>query len=73
MVERSEEEVVVLTRRELAQLHANEMSAAVNPPALSNRPDDAITEAEKQALAKVVERVADQHRDELALWAQVNG
>lgn len=70
MADRSTEEIAALTRRELAQLQANEMSAALNP--FPGRPDDEIGEAEKAEMQEAVAALQQQHRRELAIWTEAN-
>ncbi|KKX28224.1 hypothetical protein YH62_19230 [Rhizobium sp. LC145] len=61
----------MMSRRELALLHADEMNAALNP--FPGRPDDEITAEEKAEIANAVSELQRQHLRELSAWEQVNG
>lgn len=64
------ERILALSRRELAQLHAGELSKALFPD--PEKPDDAVTD---EAKAEIQMSVADRtllHRAELAAWLAEN-
>ncbi|MEQ1403829.1 hypothetical protein ABK249_02690 [Neorhizobium sp. Rsf11] len=70
MPERTREDIVAMTRRDLARLHANELSAALFPE--PGRHDDAIPQDEKAEIQLSVTETVALHRRELAMWEEAN-
>lgn len=71
MPERSIEQVVAMKRRDLARLHANELSAALFPE--PERHDDAIPQDEKAEIQLSVSELVAMHLREIAAWKEANG
>ncbi|TCV66274.1 hypothetical protein [Neorhizobium sp. S3-V5DH] len=71
MPERSIEQVVAMKRRDLARLHANELSSALFPE--PERHDDSIPQDEKAEIQLTVSELVALHRREVAAWEEANG
>ncbi|TDX72596.1 hypothetical protein EDE05_12817 [Neorhizobium sp. R1-B] len=71
MSERTVEQVIAMRRRDLARLHANELSAALFPE--PERHDDAIPQDEKVEIQLSVSELVALHRREIAAWEGANG
>lgn len=65
------EQIVGMRRRDLASLHASELSRALFPA--PERDDDALTDEEKSQIQTAVSALVNQHRHEIAQWEQANG
>ena len=71
MPDRTTDQVIAMSRRELARIHASELNAALFPE--PERPDDAILPDEKAAIQLSVADVTALHRRELSAWEKANG
>ncbi|TCR01061.1 hypothetical protein [Neorhizobium sp. JUb45] len=64
------ERILALSRRELAQLHAGELSKALFPD--PETPDDAVSDEAKASIQMSVSELTVLHRAELSVWLAEN-